>query len=258
MDRFNVEKAIITTINRAKFFQKNDNSENVNPLENNMADLLKNFKKVMLKGQLPHQDVIDIANKAPERFYKLFWFNPNLEPDEEEANYKILEEHFKKGFCGVKIHNIFHMFRVPRDILKLVSFIQEYNKNLILFIHSAPDTSFFKGVSCRDIAKLAKKFPELRIIVGHAAYSMEFSIDVTLILKKYQNSYFETSASVSFGIYNIFKAVGSKRILFGSDSPVVSPIQLEIDKILTLPISNEAKQDILYNNVNKLLEFCQN
>ena len=259
MDRFNIEKAIITTINRAKFFQKNDKSGNINPLENNMADILKNFKKVMLKGQLPHQDVIDIANKAPERFYKLFWFNPKLEPEEEESNYKILEEHFKKGFCGVKIHNIFHMFRVPKDVLKLVSFIQEYNKNLILFIHSAPDTSFFKGISCRDIAKLAKnqEFQGLRIIVGHAAYCMEYSMDVVFNLKKFKNVYFETSASASFGIYNIFKAVGSKRILFGSDSPVVSPIQLEIDKILTLPITNEQKQDIFYNNVNRLLEFCQ-
>ena len=68
---------------------------------------------------------------------------------------------------------------------------------------------------------------------------------------------YRTSASASYGIYNILKAVGHKRILFGSDSPVVSPIQLEIDKILTLPISNVEKQEILYNNVSKLLEFCR-
>ena len=50
-----------------------------------------------------------------------------------------------------------------RDILKLVSFIQEYNKDLILLIHSAPNTSFFKGISCNEIAKLAKSNPGLRI-----------------------------------------------------------------------------------------------
>ncbi|TFG21581.1 MAG: hypothetical protein EU529_13205 [Promethearchaeota archaeon] len=80
---------------------------------------------------------------------------------------------------------------------------------------------------------------------------------VAFNLKKFKKVYFETSASASFGIYNRFKAVGSKHILFGSDSQVVSPIQLEIDKILTLPISNEVKQDIFYNNVNKLTEFCR-
>ncbi|MFX1392725.1 MAG: amidohydrolase family protein [Promethearchaeota archaeon] len=258
MDRFNVEKAIITTINRAKFFKKNDKSERINPFESeNISNIMENFKDIMLKGQLSHQDVIDIANKAPERFFKFFWFNPNLKPEEEESNYKILENHFNKDFIGVKIHNIFHMFRVPRDILKLISFIQDYNKNIILFIHSAPNTSFFRGITCKEIAKLATKFPELRIIVGHAAYCMEYSLDVAFNLRKFKNVYFETSASASYGIYNIIKAAGHKHILFGSDSPVVSPIQLEIDKILTLPISNVEKQDILYNNVNKLLEFCR-
>ena len=258
MDRFNVEKAIITTINRAKFLKKNDKSGRVNLFESeNISNILENFKKIMLKGQLSHQDVIDIANKAPERFFKFFWFNPNLEPEEEESNYKILENHFNKDFIGVKIHNVFHMFKVPRDILKLVSFIQEYNKDIILFIHSAPNTSFFRGITCKEIAKLATKYPELNIIVGHAAYCMEYSMDVAFNLRKFKNIYFETSASASYGIYNIIKAVGHKRILFGSDSPVVSPIQLEIDKILTLPISNMEKQDILYNNVNKLLEFCR-
>jgi len=82
-------------------------------------------------------------------------------------------------------------------------------------------------------------------------------MDLAFNLKKFKNIYFEISASLSFSIYNIFNAVGSKRILFRSDSPVVSPIQLEIHKILTLPISNKAKQDILYNNVNKLLDFCR-
>ena len=86
---------------------------------------------------------------------------------------------------------------------------------------------------------------------------MEFSIDVVFNLKNFTNVYFETSASASFGIYNIIKAIGYKRVLFGSDAPVVSPLQLEIDKILTLPITGEEKQDVLYNNVNKLLEFCR-
>ena len=258
MDKHNVEKAIITTINRAKFYPKGSKDEvKTSSKVSSISEALENFKKVMLRGQLPHQDIIELANKAPERFYKLFWFNPNLEPEEEESNYKILEGHFKDGFCGVKIHPMFHMFNVPIGITKLVSFIQEYNKNLILFIHTFPKTTFHRGVSSRDIVKLAKSNPELRIIVGHAAYCMEFSIEVSFNLKKFKNVYFETSASASFGIYNIIKAVGHKRILFGSDSPVVSPVQLEIDKILTLPISNEEKEHILYNNVNNLLEFCR-
>ncbi len=250
MDKFNVEKAIITTINRTKFPSNNDTQKS-----NNLSDVLDHFKKVMLKGQISHQDVIDIAKKAPDRFFKFFWFNPNISPEEEQSSYKILANHFDLGFCGVKIHPVFHLVRIPKDLIKVVSFMQEYNKELILYIHSAPRTSIFNGVSPRDIAKLAKKFPNLRIILGHAAYSMEYAMEVGMSLKDYKNIFFETSASVSYGIYRLIRMIGDQRIIFGSDSPVVSPIQIEIDKILTLPISDEEKQDILYNNVNKLLEF---
>ncbi|MFX1257280.1 MAG: amidohydrolase family protein [Promethearchaeota archaeon] len=253
MDRFNIEKAIITTINRTKVSLKNDDIDK----SNKMNYMLENFKKIMPKGQLSHQDVIDIAKKASDRVYKLFWFNPKLTSEEEHSNYKILEDNFKKGFCGVKIHSIFNLLKIPKDVLNLASFIQEYNeeynKNLFLYIHSVPKVSYFNGVLSRDIAKLAKSFPDLRIIVGHAAFCMEYAIEVGTVLKNYKNVFFETSASVSYGIYRLIRSLGNKRILFGSDSPVVSPIQLEIEKILTLPIPNEEKQNILYNNVNNFL-----
>ena len=211
------------------------------------------FKESMLKGQLDHTDVKMVAKKAPERFYKFFWFNPKMDPEEEEKDYQILEDHFKEGFCGVKIHSGFHMINIPKDIIKLVSFMQDFDKNLIFYIHSLPKTSFFKGVSTKDIVNLAKNFPNLRIIVGHAANTMSYAIEVGMTLN-YENIFFETSCSVSFGIYNLIKTIGHKKILFGSDSPTASTLPIEIEKILTLPrISKEIKQDILYNNVSRLL-----
>ncbi|GAH64466.1 unnamed protein product, partial [marine sediment metagenome] len=119
-----------------------------------------------------------------------------------------------------------------------------------------PKTSFFGGVSTRDIANLASKNPNLRIIVGHAANTMSYALDVGMTLRRYENIYFETSCSVSFGIYNLIKTIGHEKILFGSDSPTASTLPIEIEKILSLPrISHEEKQDILYNNVNTLLEM---
>ena len=257
MDRFNVEKAIVTTINKGVSLKKlTKDDEAQNPEKNESGSISKvweTFKYAMPKGQLSHQDVIDLAKKAPERIYKFFWFNPKLKSEEEEENYKVLENHFKLGFRGVKIHSAFHLVRVPKDILKLASFMQDYDKKFVLFIHSLPKTIFFGGISAQDIAKLADQFPSLRIIVGHAAYCMEYSLEVAMTLRKYKNIYFETSCSVSYGIFNLIKSMGHERILFGSDSPVASQLPIEIEKIQTLPISEEQKRDILYNNVNGLL-----
>lgn len=255
MDHHNVEKAIITTINRAKFHNKQKEYASNMDDRDDLSKYLDDFKNIIPKGQLSHKDVIDITNKAPDRFYKFFWFNPKLNPEEEENNYKILEDHFKKSFIGVKIHGSFNFFKFPKDIFKLATFMQDSDKKIILFIHSHPKTKFYDGSEPQDIAKLARKFPDLRIIVGHAAYCMEYAVGVGLLLKKFDNIYFETSCSVSLGIYNLIKTLGHKRLLFGSDSPTTSTLPIEIEKIISLPrTSNEVKQDIFYNNVSNLLK----
>ncbi|MFX0156187.1 MAG: amidohydrolase family protein [Candidatus Hodarchaeota archaeon] len=256
MDHYNVEKSIITTINRVKYHNKQKEYASSTEDQFDFSKYLREIQDLFPKGQLSHQDVIDIANKAPDRFYKMFWFNPKLNPEEEEANYEILEDHFENGFIGVKIHGSFNFFEFPQGIFKLASFMQEYDKDIILFIHSHPKTQFHDGTEPQDIAKLAKKFPELRIIVGHAAYCMEIAMQVGLLLKKYKNLYFETSCSPNLGIYNLIKTVGHKKVLFGSDSPTTSSLPVEIEKIISLPkISNEEKQDIFYNNLSNLLKL---
>ena len=112
MDQYNVEKAIITTINRAKYHSKQKEFASNIDENDKFTKYLNDIKKLFPKGQLSHQDVIDIANKVPNRLYKMFWFNPKLNLDEEEENYRILEEHFKKGFIGVKIHGSFNFFKL--------------------------------------------------------------------------------------------------------------------------------------------------
>ncbi|MFX0048900.1 MAG: amidohydrolase family protein [Candidatus Hermodarchaeota archaeon] len=221
--------------------------------ENPVKKAFENLRKLMLKDQLDHQDVVDLVKRDPERFYKFFWFNPNIDSEQEERSYKILETHFKNGFCGVKIHSGIHLVKIPRDIMKLASFMQEFNKNYPLFVHFTPKFSAFGGISSKDIAKLARLFPDLQIIVGHAGLAMEFAIDFGLTLKQYKNVYFETSCSIPYALFSLIKTIGHKRLLFGSDAPVTNPLQLEIDKILCLPIIDDQKQDIFYNNTNNML-----
>jgi len=257
MDRYNVEKAILTTVNRAassKIYTDNiseTGEEESN--ENRVKRAFENLRKLMPKDQLDHQDVITISNLDPERFLKFFWFNPKIQQGEEEKNYRILENHFEMGFCGVKIHSGIHLIKIPRDIMSLASFMQEYNKSIPLYIHFTPKFSAFGGISSKNLANLARSFPDLKIILGHAGLAMEFAIDFGLSLKQYKNIYFETSCSIPYAIFSLIKTVGHKRLLFGSDAPVTNPMQLEIDKIICLPITSDQKQDIFYNNTNNFI-----
>ena len=258
MDYYNVEKAIITTTNKAASAKIYANKEILNEDKEDSGDKVQEafskFREMMPKGQLSHQDVIELANKAPERFYKFFWFNPMINPENEVRDYRVLENHFNNGFCGVKLHSGIHLAKVPRDITKLVDFMQEYNRNFPLYIHSTPKVSYFSGISCKDIAKLAQMYPNLIIIIGHAGMAMEYVIEEGLTLKKYSNIYFETSCSIPYAILALIKMLGHTHILFGSDAPITNPIQIEIDKINSLPIKNELKRDIFYNNTFELLK----
>lgn len=255
MDHYNIKKALLTTTNKAasakvyanKEQEGTENEDN----QDKMTIAFEKFKNAMPKEQLDHQDVIDLSKSYPGRFYAMFWFNPKMPQDLEDKNYEELKKHFNNGFCGVKLHPGMHLIKIPRDITKLAPILQEYKK--ILYIHSTPKVSYFNGVSCKDIAKLADGFPDLKIIVGHAGYCMEYCIEISMTVKKYKNIYFETSCSIPYAILSLVKTVGHERVLFGSDAPITNPVQIEIDKISCLPISDEQKQDIFYNNMEKLL-----
>jgi predicted TIM-barrel fold metal-dependent hydrolase len=256
MDHFNVKKAVITTINRAAS-SKVYTSEDLDQSDDSrrMKDSMEKLRNLLPQTQLDHQDVIDLAFRDPDKFIKFFWFNPNVKKEYEDESYRILKDHFRMGFSGVKVHSGINLIKIPRDIQKLVSVMQEYNERFPLFIHSTPKVSYFSGVSSKDIANLAGIFPNLTIITGHAGYAMEYAIELGLTLKKYKNVYFETSCSIPYGILSLIKTIGHDRILFGSDAPVTNPLELEIEKITCLPLDDKIKQDILFNNAARLFNF---
>ena len=256
MDQYNIEKAMLTTTNKtarpSDYIDRGEKEEKHEDSSNKMIKAFENYKKTMPKGQLDHQDVIDLSKKHPDRFYNFFWFNPNIGQEQEIDDYRTLENYLKNGFYGVKLHSVIHLIKIPRDVLKLAALLEEHDK--ILFLHSHPKVSFFNGLYSKDIVKLANSFPNLKIIVWHAGYAMEYAMELGMNLKRYENIYFETSCSIPYALFSLCRAVGHERILFGSDSPITNPVQIEIDKILCLPISNEQKQDIFYNNVEKLIQ----
>jgi len=254
LDQHNVSKAIITTVNRSanpKAFSARRESDIRTEQKHQQA--FQETVRLMAEGQLDHSDVDSIAGNDPDRFARFFWFNPGTTAENKDRDYRILEDHFRKGYCGVKLHSGIHLAKVPQDIIELVEFMQDYNQRFPLYIHSTPAFSLFSGISGKDFRNLAERFPDLNIIIGHAGFAMEYAIELGYLLKKNDNLYFETSCSSPYAILSLLKMAGHGRILFGSDAPVTNPLQIEIDKIISLPISREQKEDILYHNTENLL-----
>ncbi len=53
---------------------------------------------------------------------------------------------------------------------------------------------------------------------------------------------------------DLIRTFGTERVMFGSDYPVVSPKD-EIERFLSLDLSEQEREDILYNNAKRFLNL---
>ncbi|NOQ24905.1 MAG: amidohydrolase family protein [Bacteroidales bacterium] len=101
------------------------------------------------------------------------------------------------------------------------------------------------------LAHLGADFPENNNYMPH-----EEQVYSTLEkLKDFGNVYFDISA-VTEGVIikEAINIVGDKRILFGADSPIESPLKTRL-RLQSLGLSESTLENIFYNNINNILEL---
>lgn len=97
----------------------------------------------------------------------------------------------------------------------------------------------------------ARRFPELRIILGHAGGSV-YMLETIVAASVCPNIYIELSSLMPHHIAEVAAHVPSNRLMVGSDLP--ESMETEMHKVLTMSLSDEAKADILWNTAEAVLE----
>lgn len=143
----------------------------------------------------------------------LLWCRPNAERGyTEEFEQLFLRE--KDIVKGLKIHP--DISGLPFDDEKVVPYLEMAGRyGLPVLVHTQ-ETAFS---SCRRVAKVADRFPDVKLIMGHLSLSGDKQYPFEL-LRAYENLYGDT-AWVRFDDVERACALGlENKLLFGTDSPI--------------------------------------
>lgn len=214
-----------------------------------------------------HDDLLTFISLNRDRFVGYTTFNPT---DRENAH--LLRKHVDEGGVkGLKLYPMARQFHVDdAACFPVYEVCQE--KNIPVIIHfgiSIDATHDLRYGNPIDLSRAALSFPSVRWIIPH--FGTGFFREALMLAAQYQNIFIDTSSSnnwVNYAPYpttvtDLFKrtldTVGSKRVLFGTDSSFfprgyrknILDQQLAICRELDL--SREEIDDIFLNNIRQII-----
>jgi len=184
----------------------------------------------------------------------LYWIKKtNIESDA----ITIKNELKNGGLVGVKFHGTFEKLPVTDPVYEPVMNILDEHKSILLihagrFKDGSPEstTSYFHAL------KLAKNYPNIKVIVAHMGGNDTSIVKEAVENSKYiPNVYFDISGvSTPYRIEYATEVIGSEKILFGSDSPWCS-VRAMYYNVEDALIDEKSKNNILYENFLKLINI---
>jgi predicted TIM-barrel fold metal-dependent hydrolase len=152
------------------------------------------------------------------------------------------------GFFGLKI------WVSPADepcVYPLIEKMIEYGKpSLIHAMHKSVGQLPLES-DPTDIARLARRYPESKIIMAHIGGNFIYSCgairDVPNVMTDPSGSYCERGM-----VERAVHELGAERILFGSDAPGAEFLN-NVAKVMTADITDDDKGAIMYRNARRLL-----
>ena len=153
-----------------------------------------------------------------------------------------------RGMKGVKLHPDFQKFNIDdaENLYRVTA------GKLPVLLHMGDRRYDFSSPS--RLKKMAEKYPDQIFIGAHfGGYSVWDKVEC---LKDLPNVYFDTSSSLWFldkeKASDMIHHFGAHRYFFGTDFPMWKHDE-ELKRFLALDLTEEEREDILYNNVAKLL-----
>lgn len=185
-----------------------------------------------------NEQMVDLVKRFPDKLSGLAVANPWY----GQKAVEILQKYFGKGLCGLYIHPLRQGFLLTEELIHpLIEVCRRFDKPV--YSH----TGSFECSMPFQLAYLARRFPDVSFIMGHAAWSDFSGYDVFPACQQASNIFVETSCTVKGVIDLLISNIGAERIVFGSAYPRSNPA-VEIAKIKRMRLDSEVEKKIFYEN----------
>jgi predicted TIM-barrel fold metal-dependent hydrolase len=203
--------------------------------ENPIEDLLETYeymfpeKKVtpVIFGQ-PTAD-IKASNEYVEQSAKKYNLPSLMLTDYGMSGEYLEQEIIRGGYLGIKPYLSNSPDYIPAEELRIFDFLPHehlkvMNKlKMVVVLHISRPQRLRDPLNIAQLMEIEEKYPDIKLIVAHIgrAYAKEDIGNAFEILSETKNMQFDFSANtLDTAMVECIKAVGTKRILFGSDLPI--------------------------------------
>lgn len=196
----------------------------------------------------------EVVRQAPDRLFGMVYINPAAPEDVVRGE---LDRHLQTPhFRGIKLELDVNCRDSRLDVV--MEKAREYRVPVLH--HSWYVNTWALGPADlevqrnrsepADVADLARRFPDVRIIMAHLEGS---NIQGILDVADLPNVWIDTSGSQPFTgtVEFAVETIGSRRILFGSDL-IVRSLESQLGRIYGSNLSDEDRENILHRNAEEL------
>ncbi|MCU0913257.1 MAG: amidohydrolase [Planctomycetes bacterium] len=133
------------------------------------------------------------------------------------------------GFLGAKVYLTLSPAGIPVDQIRIFDFLPHEQLEVlnehgwIVMLHIPRSARLRDPVNLADLLEIERRYPHARVIIAHVgrAYCPEDVGDAFTVLRGTKRLWFDISANTNAAIFEqLIRAVGPRRILFGSDLPI--------------------------------------
>ncbi len=211
-----------------------------------------------LPDYIPNEFIYKVCREYPDQFMGAGGINPN-QPDCLNEMEKCF---YKYEFRVLKLHPRYNNF-IPLGIntLKVLEKAEKFGVTVIFDGYVQSDTLLLSDLQPLVYDVIAKKFPDLKLIIAHMGYPK--LIDAYTVAKSNKNIYLDLSYilpdlyenEMLSSVYLSLRKL-DRKVLYGSDFPEVG--LFEYKKFFFQVASNtpdEKLKNVLYHNAKQILGF---